>query len=133
MKTCLIDYTTWLLCSGNAQSRVDFGVAPSPVRGRNLDVYWDWATAKVEAHSCREVMTCVSEVVFGHWPQQDPFGMCQGCGGACCVLWQRLKSTGTDGGFEKGAAVGCGGLSPYSVRYLSALALMRVARDACSA
>lgn len=93
----------------------------------------DRATAKVEAHSCREVMTCVSEVVFGHWPQQDPFGMCQGCGGACCVLWQRLKSTGTDGGFEKGAAVGGGGLSPYSVRYLSALALMRVARDACSA
>lgn len=34
---------------------------------------------------------------------------------------------GTDGGFEKGAAVGCGGLSPYSVRYLSAPALMRVA------
>lgn len=44
---------------------------------------------------------------------------------------QRLKSTGTDGGFEKGAAVGCGGLSPYSVRYLvwlyCALRLMRVA------
>lgn len=59
--------------------------------------------------------------------------MCQGCGGACCVLWQRLKSTGTDGGFEKGAAVGCGGLSPYSVRYLSAPAVMRVARDACFA
>lgn len=42
------------------------------------------------------------------------------------LLWQRPKSTGTDGGFEKGAAVGCGGLSPYSARYLSAPGLMRV-------
>lgn len=42
------------------------------------------------------------------------------------LLWQRPKSTGTDGGFEKGAAVGCGGLSPYSARYLSAPGLMRL-------
>lgn len=32
---------------------------------------------------------------------------------------------GTDGGFEKGAAAGCGGLNPYSVRYLSAPEVMR--------
>lgn len=44
-----------------------FGVAPSPVRGRNRDVYW--ATTKFEAHSCREAMTCVRGCI---WSVTDP-------------------------------------------------------------
>ena len=73
-------------------------------------------------------MTCVSEgCLWSLAPTGTLWNVPRVVVERCCVLWQKPKSTGTDGGFEKGAAVGCGGLSPYSLRYLSAPALMRVA------
>lgn len=72
----------------------------------------------------------MSEMVFGHCPQQHPLkNVPRVCSGAYCG--RRLRSTGTDGGFEKGAAAGLWWFEPL-FRAVGTYAYAS-GRDACSA
>lgn len=75
-ETCLIDYTTWLLSSGNAQSRVVYwrfvGAAPSPVRGRKPGRILGQNQVGSPHCGCREVMTCVRGCILVTDPNRNP-------------------------------------------------------------